>query len=510
MTATRVLIVDDEPSVRVLLERILRGMNCEVTAVEDGLEAQAKLAQGAFDLVITDLRMPGADGFAVLLVARELEVAPPVIILTGDGSTADCVRAMRAGATDFIGKPFDADELRQVVRAALRSSSAPEDTTKAATQGETRASQAALVGDSPRMRAVLDEVERFAPSDVPVILVGERDTGKQAIARLLHATSGRAGQPFVVANCAVMNPQDVEETLFGDGGKVALSGRGTLFLTGVERLESELCSRIARTLFAHFSSAANAARTTMRVVVDIDLQPDDEAAAASTAGAMQDILGAVMIAIPALRERAEDVPLLAEYFLDVENRRAGRRVNVGTLLSALKSYPWPGNLNELETRISRYVTDAPPEPNEAVANALVVPIDRVTAMLILADGTRREVVLPHGPGQPIEALFESREPFLAVKEGGKTRIYARSVLACVIVGAANQSAYDESLPRSHRLIRTWLRSGVVLEGELRYIAVEGRGRVTDVLNENAQSFSLHTRDAVHHVAKTHVFCVEEC
>jgi hypothetical protein len=329
---------------------------------------------------------------------------------------------------------------------------------------------------------------------------------------LLHATSGRAGQPFVVANCAAMDPQEVEDALFADGGKVARSGRGTLLLTGVERLESDLRDRIVRALLAGVSSAPSGAKATVRVVVDIDLGTDEEADPVSVASAMQGMLGAVMIAIPALRERAEDVPLLAEYFLDVENRKAGRRVNVDTLLSALKSYPWPGNLNELETRISRYVTDAPPEPDEAIApaNALIVPIDRVTATLIFDDGTRREVVLPHGPGQPIEALFESREPFLAVKEGGKTRIYARSTVACVIVTAASQSACDDGLPHSQRLLRIWLRGGVVLEGELRYIAVEGRGRVTDVLNENAPSFSLHASDAVHHIAKAHVFCVEEC
>jgi DNA-binding NtrC family response regulator len=512
----RVLIVDDEPSVRLALERILVGMDCEVVAAVDGLDAQDRLAQLDFDLVITDLSMPRADGFDVLRAVRELRPALPVIILTGQGSTQDCVRAMRAGAADFIGKPFHPGELQQVVRNALRSL-APDAAVDPWMAGQARLPQVALIGDSPQLRAVLDQVERIAHTDVGVVLVGERDTGRRAIVRLLHAMSPRAGKQLVTFDCAVDDQERLERELFASetaGGRLALAEGGTLLLSGLERLHDALRMRISRDVAQRLAlGSSGPARADVRVVVSIDIDQANESEVGAFAAGLQEMFGAVMIAMPPLRERAQDVPLLVEYLIEAANRWVGRRVDAAPLLSALKQYSWPGNLTELEARISRYVTDAPvadvAEGTAAHSNVLAVPIERVTALLVLNDGTRHEVVLPRGPGQLIEELFEDQAPFVPVNEGGKTRIYARSALACVTVRDAGELE-DDALPRNRRSVRVQLLSGVVLDGELRYVAVEGRGRVTDVLNESSSSFSLHSKETVHHIAKAHVLCIEEC
>lgn len=501
---TRVLIVDDEQSVRVALERILGAMGYEVVAAVDGLDAQARLSQLSIDLVITDLSMPGADGFEVLRAVRELRSGLPVIVLTGRGSTQDCVRAMRAGAADFIAKPFEQTEFQQVVRAALEGRE-PNAALDASSGGEARLPQAALVGDSPQMRLVIDQVERVAQSDVAVLLVGERNTGKEATARLLHAMSERAGKPLVTLRCTAIDEGQLDGELVG---MITLAEGGSLLITQMERLDVARREALARDVEQRVVPA------NVRVLVSIDVEPENEADAGAFAAALQARLDGVMIAMPPLRERAQDVPLLVEYFTEVANRRLGRRVNAATLASALQQYQWPGNLTELEERISRYVTDAPPELHEDVmvqtneTNAFVVPIDQLAALLILADGTRHEVVLPRSPGRPLEDLFEAREPFVPVKEGGKTRIYARGALACVVVRESGE-VEDDGLPRKRRVVAVSLRSGLMLEGELRYVAVEGRGRVTDVLNESTPSFALHTSGCVHHIVKAHVLCIEE-
>jgi len=514
---TRVLIVDDDLQVRLALERVLVGMDCEVVAAVDGVDAQERLSQAEFDLVITDLRMPRADGFAVLRAVRELRSPLPVIILTGLGSTHDCVRALRAGAADFVGKPFDPAEFQQVVRNALNSRK-PDTAIDPLLAGEPRLPQAALIGDSPQLRSVLDQVERISQTDVAAVLVGERNTGKRAIARLLHAMSPRAGKPLLSFDCAETDQKRLGRELFGPpdaGGRLALAEGGTLLLTGIDRLDDAQRSNLARELAERVAPGSrNSGYVDVRILASIDIDQTNEAEAGAFAAALQEMLAGVMIAVPPLRERVEDVPLLIEYFLETANRYLGRNVTADGLLSALKQYSWPGNLSEIEARISRYVTEAPAaersDENAAHANAFIVPVDRVTALLILNNGSRHEVVLPRGLGQAIEELFEEQVPFVPVTEGGKTRIYARSALACIVVPDAGEAEDEDALPRNRRAVRVRLLSGAVLEGELRYVAVEGRSRVTDVLNETARSFSLHASNAVHHVAKAHVLFVEEC
>jgi DNA-binding NtrC family response regulator len=501
----RVLVVDDEAPIRAALERLLRGMDCEVVAAVDGLQAQHELRQGVFDLVLTDLNMPGADGFEVLRAVRELRSGLPAIVLTAHSSTGECVRAMRAGAADFIGKPFDHAQLQQSVQAALQSRQVV--TASRPPADDEHLPLAALIGDSPQMQAAIEEVERVAQTDVPVVLIGEQGTGKRALARLVHAMSRRAGKSLVAFRCGSLDPAHLDRALFGENGasgELSSAEGGTLLVSQLERLEAVRCDKLVGEL------VQPARRGDVRLLISIDVDQAGDDAARELATTLREKLEAALISMPALRERQQDLPLLVEHFTELANRRLGRRINAHSLVSALKQYRWPGNLTELEARISQYVTEAPPDlQDEPVAepNAFVVPVQRIRATLILDDGSRREVALPRGQGQSIEDLFAARELFVPVNESGGTRIYARSTLACVV---ADESAPDDDgLPHKHRAVRVTLRSGVVLEGELRYVAVEGRARVTDVLNEAAPSFTLYAGTTAHHIAKAHVRSIEE-
>jgi DNA-binding NtrC family response regulator len=508
----RVLIVDDEPAVLRALQRILTTMELDVVCAEDGLLAQAKLTEAEFDLVITDLCMPRADGFAVLRTSRERWPATPVVILTGHGTTTDCVRALRAGAFNFVGKPFDTTDFRTVIADALLSRGASD---APASSDALRSPQAAVVGESPELGAVLDKVERVAGTDTTVLLVGEKGTGKEAIARLLHASSLRAGAPFVVVRCGALPAEQLDRELFGDGvdpGVLARARGGTLLLTEMDQLDPALQSKLAR-VFTAPSELADPRTRSLRVIVDIDRDPEERLDTGPLAAALETDLGAVAIEMPSLRDRSEDVPLLVEYFVDAANRRLGRGASADGLLAALKTYSWPGNLKELETRVDRFVSAAPAEASSedlARRHAFVVPVDRLAATLLLHDGSSHEVQLSRGPGRPVEELFAAKEPFLAAQEQGKTRIYARSAVACIAVRDAPIDEDEEgALPHRRRAVVVRLLSGAVLDGELRYVLVEGRSRVTDVLNEDSPSFSLHAGELVYHIAKAHVLCVEE-
>jgi DNA-binding NtrC family response regulator len=206
---SRVLVVDDEASIRRALKALLGSLGHEVTTAEDGVDAAGKLGATPFDLVLTDLRMPRADGFAVIRSVHEIQPKTPVVVLTASGALSDCVMSMRAGAHDFLTKPFHDGELERVVEDAIasRAQTTPKRTPSTA--------QVELVGSSPRLRAVLEIIDRVGPSDATVLVTGESGTGKEVVARLLHLASPRSAGPFVPVNCGAIPEGLVESELFG-------------------------------------------------------------------------------------------------------------------------------------------------------------------------------------------------------------------------------------------------------------------------------------------------------
>jgi len=364
------LIVDDDPSVRSLLRRLLTQAGHTTIEAEDGKEAIQQLTASSVDVVITDLQMPHADGFEVLRRARELRPRTPVVVLTGEGSVRDCVAAMRAGAFNFLIKPFHASDLDEIVARALvhPGIAAVPDSPRGLGNGRP---QLALIGESPPLQAVIAMVERVAHSNSTVLLTGESGTGKEVVARLLHGTSGRSSGPFIAVNCGAIPESLVESELFGHvkgaftGASEARPGRflqahgGTLFLDEVGELPLTMQVKLLRVLQEREVTAVGDGRSRaidVRIVAATNL---DLEAMVREGRFRQDLyyrLEVLPIRLPALRDRSEDIPILARHFLDVMSRRLDRVMGLGDdALALLRLYAWPGNVREMENLFERLV-----------------------------------------------------------------------------------------------------------------------------------------------------------
>jgi two-component system response regulator AtoC len=344
-----------------------------VVEAEDGQAAIEVLgcrpAESPFDLVITDLRMPCADGFQVLARVRERHPRTPVVILTAQGSIGDCVAAMRAGAFSFLTKPFHHGELVSVVRQAIEAGGRCP--VRAGRTRDARALSVSLVGESPALTAVLDTVGRVAASPSTVLVTGESGTGKEVVARLLHGASPRSGGPFVPVNCGAIPEALIESELFGHTrgafsgavdahpGKFLQADGGTLFLDEVGELPLSLQVKLLRALQDREITPVGGtqARTVdVRIVAATNRDLDDMVAQGRFRRDLYYRLDVVPIRLPALRERREDIPVLARHFLDRMNLRFGREVALGEdALALMALYDWPGNVREMENLLERLV-----------------------------------------------------------------------------------------------------------------------------------------------------------
>jgi DNA-binding NtrC family response regulator len=379
-TRPRVLIVDDKENMLKLLARIL-GERYELVTASDGAAALERLAREPFDVVLTDIRMPGADGFAVLRAARAATSPPEVILMTAYAAVQDAVEAMRLGAYDYLQKPFDPDDVALVVaRAAERKGSAPVEAEPAAFEG--------LVGRSAPWREVTRLIEQAAGIDITVLLLGETGTGKELAARALHARSPRAGRPFVPVNCGALPPELVESELFGHArgaftgaigarpGLFAEAEGGTIFLDEIGELPLPMQVKLNRALQEkEIRRVGDSAPTKVdvRVVAATHRDLREEVRAGRFREDLFYRLNVFPVRLPPLRERAGDVSLLASHFL-AKHARAFRRVLTGLepdALARLERYAWPGNVRELENALERAaaistgplvgVRDLPPE-----------------------------------------------------------------------------------------------------------------------------------------------------
>ena len=335
----RIMVVDDEPSVIKNLRRILEKQGHEVATSGNPLRALERLAAEPFDLLISDLRMPGLDGLELLERVKRQAPQMEVIIVTGFASLDAAVEATKKGAYHFLAKPFTPEELREKVDQALyqrqmrRAARAPEDAGPAE-------SAPLMIGGSPAMRRVAEVLEQIAPTDVNVLISGESGTGKELAARTIHARSGRAGGPWVAFNCASLNRELMENELFGhekgsftgaDQAKAGLleaAHGGTLFLDEIGEMPPAMQVKLLRALQEREVLRVGATRP---VAVDIrviaasamDLKAEVEAGAFR-----RDLfyrLNVVNLELPRLAERGEDIPLLAFHFMDTFRRRMDAR-----------------------------------------------------------------------------------------------------------------------------------------------------------------------------------------
>jgi DNA-binding NtrC family response regulator len=356
---------------RTLLRTVLSRAGHSTVEAADGKAAIATLAKEPIDVVVTDLAMPHADGFEVLRRSRELQPRTPVIMLTASGSIRDCVEAMRAGAFNFLSKPFHPRDLQEVIERALRARTSAASNAPLPPDADEGHPQVALVGDSPSLREVIDLVERVARTNATVLVTGESGTGKEVVARLLHGSSGRTAGPFVAINCGAIPETLIESELFGHAkgaftgatearaGKFVQAHGGTLFLDEIGELALSMQVKLLRVLQEREVTPVGESRPRaidVRIVAatNVDLE-----AMVRDGRFRRDLyyrLEVLPIHLPALRERIDDIPLLARHFLDAANRRLGARVDVAEdAMALIKLYPWPGNVREMENLIERLV-----------------------------------------------------------------------------------------------------------------------------------------------------------
>jgi DNA-binding NtrC family response regulator len=371
----RVLLVDDDPSIHTGLLRLVRAMGYDAVAASTGAEATERLRAQPFDLCITDLQLADGDGRGVVREARAARPPVTVVALTEHGTVSDAVEALRLGAADVLGKPFHVSVVEQALARLL----APEGTSPAASAGAGRARRptpgAAVIGEHPAMRLVLDRVEQIADTDASVLIRGETGTGKEVVARLIHGASGRRAGPFVAVNVSAIPETLAESELFGHvrgaftGADKARTGRfvaaegGTLFLDEIGEMPRGVQAKVLRVLQDHEITPVGASESIhvdVRVVAATHRNLEDMIAAGTFREDLFYRLEVVPIDIPPLRERRADIPALTEHFRGEVNAREGRSVPGFALdvMQRLGAYDWPGNVRELENLIERLVVVA--------------------------------------------------------------------------------------------------------------------------------------------------------
>jgi two-component system response regulator AtoC len=369
----QVLIVDDEPNLRKILAAQLSRDGYDVLLAEDGEQGLALLREHHIDLVVTDLKMPKVDGMTLLREALAEQPELPIVMITAHGTVDTAVEALKLGAFDYLTKPFDKDEVRQIVGKALktRELAGEEATTETIKEGE-GAARFGIIGQSPGLTELYAVLERVADSPTTVLITGESGTGKELVARALHDHSSRRGKPFIKVNCAAIPKELIESELFGyergaftgavtsKPGRFELANGGTLFLDEIGEIPVEMQVKLLRSLQESEFERVGGIKT-MRVDVRLVAATNRDLKKLISQGAFREDLfyrlNVVSIRLPALRERATDIPLLVEHFLKKFNERLKKAVTGvdGDAQSLLSSYMWPGNIRELENVMERAV-----------------------------------------------------------------------------------------------------------------------------------------------------------
>jgi DNA-binding NtrC family response regulator len=363
------LVVDDEPSARSTLALLLRKRGHRVLEADGVTSATKRLADEVFDLVVTDLRMPDGDGLDVLRAVKAHSPATEVILLTAYAEWKSAKEAIRLGALDYFEKGQEPDELNHRIDKALASGALRRENENLRAQLRERYGLPGLIAHSPAMHAVLDLVERVAPTDATVLIQGESGTGKEVIAKAVHHASARAAHPFVAVNCGAVPETLLESELFGymrgafTGAAVNKLGLfeeangGTLLLDEIAEMPPALQVKLLRTLQSGEVRRLGATQSATIDVRVIAATHGDLAAMIAQGTFREDLfyrLNVIQIVLPPLRDRREDIPALAEHFLTRCAAKLGRELRLSPdALERLLRYPWPGNVRELENAIQR-------------------------------------------------------------------------------------------------------------------------------------------------------------
>lgn len=371
-SSARILVVDDEEGMREFLGILLQKEGYQVETAQSGEEALARLGKERFDLVITDLKMPRMSGIDVLNKIKERDPDVGVVLITAYASTETAVDAMKGGAFDYIAKPFDVEEMKEVVRGALkkRLKEGAAKPKPAASGGRSRFGE--ILGFSPAMQRIFELIPRVAPTPTNVLITGESGTGKELVALAIHDHSRRKDGPVVTINCGGIPENLLESELFGyqkgaftgatsnKPGLLELAQGGTVFLDEVGELPSHLQVKLLRVVQERTFQRIGGTEpihVDVRFICATNKNLEEEVIQGRFREDLYYRINVVHIHVPPLRERKEDIPLLAEHFLEKYAREMGKDVEglSSYALEVLKSYHFPGNVRELENIIQRGV-----------------------------------------------------------------------------------------------------------------------------------------------------------
>jgi two-component system response regulator HydG len=367
----RVLVVDDQKNMRTTLALMLKGSGYHVDVAENGVQGRELGGTGAYDVVLTDLRMGESDGIEVLRAIKEAQPLTEVIVMTAYGTIESAVEAMRLGAFDYIQKPFSEEELLVKLTKAIETRKLQGEVQLLAHEFKERYHFGNIVGRSQAIRDIMGRIVKAAPTDATVLITGESGTGKELIARAVHANSKRADRPFVVVNCAAITETLLESELFGHARGAftgAVSARkglfeeadgGTFFFDEIAETTPPFQAKLLRLIQEGEVRRVGENRSTtvnVRIIAATNVELTDAVKEKRFREDLYYRLNVVRLVLPPLRARREDVPLLTQAFLDKHNKKLGTKARMAdNVMDALMSYDFPGNVRELENLVEQAV-----------------------------------------------------------------------------------------------------------------------------------------------------------
>jgi two-component system nitrogen regulation response regulator NtrX len=375
MAGEHILIVDDEPAIRTALRGVLEDEGYRVTAVPGGPDALAALAEDGHDLVFLDIWMPGLDGLETLTEIKRLRPDVMVVMISGHGTIETALKAARLGAYDFVEKPLSLEKTLLTVSRALEHGRLERENAALKARLSERSE---IIGDTPVMRRLREQIATAAPSSGRVLIHGENGSGKELVARAIHALSARREQPFVEVNCAAIPDELIESELFGHErgaftgatgrrrGRFELANSGTLFLDEIGDMSVRTQAKVLRSLEEQAFERVGG-KETIKVDVRVIAASNRDLASLIAEGRFREDLyyrlNVIPIEVPPLRSRKDDIPLLVDHFIAVfchENGKPPKHLT-GEALAYFLAYDWPGNVRELRNMVERLVIMAPRE-----------------------------------------------------------------------------------------------------------------------------------------------------
>ena len=347
-----ILVVDDDQSIATAFQKFLDHEGHACVLASNAEDAVRLVGERGPDLVIMDVRMPGTDGLSALQTIRKLHGSVPVVIMTAHGTSQTSIDAMRAGAFEYVTKPLDLDQLREVIARVLSVRDTRAQAGDLADAGDNPPA-VALVGETPVMLEVYKLIGTLAGTDVPALVTGERGTGKELVASTIHANSSRHEQPFVTLDCASLPPEALE-------AEILSAGTGTLYLAGVQAIPRALQARLVRALGTQAprgGGAAGGGTLAARVVASSEIDLPKAVEAGQFSHELYDLLAVITVPLPPLRERRDDIPLLVRHLVqrfNVELNRGVKGVD-DQVLASFQEHAWPGNVQQLATVVKRAV-----------------------------------------------------------------------------------------------------------------------------------------------------------